>query len=425
MKYLKNNKTIIAILLAAVALRILWMVFIPTVPVSDFLLYHKGALSILSGKGYRIYGYLSAYEPIGYSAFLVTIYFLFGSSIIAAKIANIVLSVVNILLIMAIMKQTGFNKKVILLAAALFSVMPIQIMYTSVVSTEVLFTTSLLLITYVLFSNLKYKDILLGAIIGIAALIKPYMMIFQFLIFVYYIFTEFNLKLALKSLMLITVMMAIVIAPWTIRNYTIFHKFIPISTNGGYNLYVNNNPYATGAWQDPFKIPNSPLKIYKHKNDEFWNEVKVDEEGKKLAYNWILHNPVDFVKVGFKKLANVFVVPDNAFWATGYLKDQKHLPQSVYSVINIITLIIHMVFSIAVLIYLLDRISTLFREHKLGKIHIFIILLMAFYAAISFIFEGQPRYLFPLWSYYIMAALAVAESVIKKYRGGKASYERS
>jgi hypothetical protein len=37
------------------------------------------------------------------------------------------------------------------------------------------------------------------------------------------------------------------IAPWTLRNYLVFHAFVPTTTATGINLWIGNNPKATGS----------------------------------------------------------------------------------------------------------------------------------------------------------------------------------
>jgi hypothetical protein len=53
--------------------------------------------------------------------------------------------------------------------------------------------------------------------------------------------------LALR-LAVITLAMAAVIAPWSMRNYSILKEFVVISTNGGDVFYRANNPLATGGY---------------------------------------------------------------------------------------------------------------------------------------------------------------------------------
>jgi len=401
-KMASDNKWFLLIILIGICLRGLWIKCVPTLPVSDFLLYHKGAISMLQGSGFRIYGYLSAYEPIGYPALLALIYKIFGVNILIAKLANLVLSTGSMILVYFIVKKSLKSNTIALCAMVLIAILPLNIVYTSVLSTEITFTAFYLVVIYMmLLRNKKISGyILLGIILGILSLIKPYMMVFQFVVFMLEVVDTRKLKKPFVNLIIITVFMGITIVPWTIRNYRVFNKVIPISTNGGYNLYVNNNPFATGAWQNPFKIPQSPLAKYKHSEDSFWDEVKVDEEGKKLAYNWIINNPSKFISLGFIKLKNTFITPDGGEWATLNQADNKSfkyvdLVRSVNSKIHSGTIWF-------VIIYFAILLIKLIRTRTIEILHIIIILNLAFYFAITFVFEGQPRYLFPLWPVFII-----------------------
>lgn len=52
----------------------------------------------------------------------------------------------------------------------------------------------------------------------------------------------------IRALALFLAMLAVTIAPWTIRNYLVHGALVPISTNGGINLWIGNNPRATGEF---------------------------------------------------------------------------------------------------------------------------------------------------------------------------------
>ena len=41
---------------------------------------------------------------------------------------------------------------------------------------------------------------------------------------------------------------AATIAPWSIRNNAVFGEFVLLSTNGGPNLWMGNNPDSTGFY---------------------------------------------------------------------------------------------------------------------------------------------------------------------------------
>ena len=414
LNFLINNLAFIIILSLGILLRILWIINIPTIPVSDFKLYYEGAASIAKGSGYLIYGYPSAYEPIGYSMFLALLFKIFGTNILIGKVANLFLASISLIFIYLIAKISFKKELFALISMLLLAVLPLHIMYTSVLSTEIIFTTFLLAVTYLIMlpKSKMWKYIVLGVLLGLSSLIKPYMMVFQFAIFTLELIEIKNVKRCLAHFLLITVFMVITISPWTIRNYSLFHKLIPISTNGGYNLYVNNNPYANGSWQDPFKIPESPLLSYKHISDDFWDEVKVDEAGKKYAFKWIVHNPADFAKVGFKKLDNVFIKYDDGYWSTMKLENNKILSSAaVFSSINKIIHLITMLFVFAFIFLLILRLIV---KRTLDHLSLVLLMNITFYILITFVFEGQPRYLFPLWPLFI---LCICHSVMYIKKG--------
>lgn len=409
MDKLKKRELLIfsVIMLIGLVLRIWWVLSVDTQPVSDFLLYHQGALSIISGGGFRIHGYLSAYEPIGYPGFLAGLYYIFGANIMAAKIANILLSGMMLALVYYIAGRC-FSKKAGFIAMFLCAVLPVLIIYNSVLSTEVLFTALYLLIIYLSLekTDKRYTPIVLGVVNGIMALTKPYMLIYQFVIFFIDMVSTKKILIPLKRLCITTVVMGIVICPWTIRNYRVFHEIIPVSTNGGYNLYVNNNPYATGAWQDPFKIPGSSMIKYKHTGDDFWDEVGVDKDGKKLAYDWILHNPGQFIKVGFKKVENTFLAYDDGFWAVFRLSGDGQFPYKYPLALTNKCVQVFMI--IVAVIYLFIVIKDWAVQKKIAKLNLTILVNLLFYLFISFVFEGQPRYLYPIIPLFMMMAGYVA-----------------
>lgn len=401
-KFITENLLFTIILCLGIFLRIIWIYNVPTIPVSDFKLYYNGALSIANGSGYLIYGCHSAYEPIGYPLFLAVLFKFFGSNILVGKIANIFLASASLVFIYLITKISLNKQFPALISMLLLAVLPLHIMYTSVLSTEVIFTAFLLVITYlIMLSNTKaIKYILLGILLGLTSLIKPYMMVFQFAILTLELIETKNIKRCFFNFLIISSFMVITIAPWTVRNYIVFHKLIPISTNGGYNLYVNNNPYANGSWQNPFKIPNSPLMIYKHTSDDFWDEVKVDEAGKKYAFNWIIHNPYSFAKIGLKKLDNVFIKYDDGYWSTMKLENSKSFPYA--AMLGKVNKGIHLVTMFFIGAFLFILIFKVFSHKSLDHLSLVLLMNIAFYVLITFVFEGQPRYLFPLWPLFII-----------------------
>jgi len=55
---------------------------------------------------------------------------------------------------------------------------------------------------------------------------------------------------------------ALVIAPWTIHNYRCTGELILVTTNGGINLYIGNNPLSTGGYHLPPEDSRPPYELY-------------------------------------------------------------------------------------------------------------------------------------------------------------------
>jgi hypothetical protein len=77
---------------------------------------------------------------------------------------------------------------------------------------------------------------------------------------------------------------ALVIAPWTMRNYQVLGGFKLVSTNGGGNFYRANNPLATGGYTPVGAIDLSQM-----------SELDSDRVGKELGIRWIKEHPLPFL----------------------------------------------------------------------------------------------------------------------------------
>ncbi len=104
-----------------------------------------------------------------------------------------------------------------------------------------------------------------------------------------------------------------ILSPWIIRNYIEFDRFIPISTNSGFNFWRGNNPQSSGsAWTES----GGPL----WSSDEIWHELEpyLDQKGdydkinsevhSREAWKWIRENPTVAGLLSLKKAAILWTV---------------------------------------------------------------------------------------------------------------------
>jgi 4-amino-4-deoxy-L-arabinose transferase-like glycosyltransferase len=55
----------------------------------------------------------------------------------------------------------------------------------------------------------------------------------------------------------------LVVAPWTYRNWAVFHAFVPVSTAGGLNLYQGNAPLSRQQVYDRYEAVHGRIEQYK------------------------------------------------------------------------------------------------------------------------------------------------------------------
>lgn len=105
-----------------------------------------------------------------------------------------------------------------------------------------------------------------------------------------------------KSHMVIVLIPVVVVAPWLVRNYLVFHRFIPVRDNLGLELAVSNNDCARFGIQRNFETgcfqkehPNVNLDEAKKVlalDEPKYNDLRLQE-----AKRWIAGNPVRFAKL--------------------------------------------------------------------------------------------------------------------------------
>ena len=392
----------ILIIFLGILLRAFWLMYMPTVPVSDFAMYNNTAIQIAHGN-FNI----GAFVTPGYQITLGILYWIFGVNILVGKIFNVVLSILIMYLTYIIAKKV-FGSKISLIAIAIVAISPLAIAYCNVLGTEILFCTILMFCIYILlFINNPY---LLGIMMGYLILVRPIALLLPVVFISYVMFKDAQkLKERIKYSAVFLVMLGIALAPWVVRNYFTLGKPV-LSNNGGIVLYINNNEYATGAWSDPYKYPNSPIK--KYVSEHGYNELGIDKFTKKLAVEWIIANPSKFVNLGLIRLKNAYLNPTDIVWSTYIGEAQMHPITERIIHCEIIT---YLSFYFVVLIYMIYTLIRLIR-HRKADFNSLVLIVFLYFTAMMFVFEGQSRYVFPLHPLFSIGVAFVAFNIFVKLR---------
>ena len=89
------------------------------------------------------------------------------------------------------------------------------------------------------------------------------------------------------------------LAPWTYRNWRVFHQFVPIRANFGVELYLGNGPGATGllmGFDHPYEAPDQ-LRLYTQ-----MGEIAYAKMRGAMAKQVILADPGRFLDLSLRRV---------------------------------------------------------------------------------------------------------------------------
>jgi len=388
-------------LLAAV----LWVVVVPTQPFSDFRYYHQLAAQIAAGGSWG-----DTYTAVGYSIFLAGFYRLLGASLWVAKGLNLLLFLLNNLLALRLLRSLPLTERLRRWVFICFAFFPIQIYYTSIVGTETLFTTLLLLALLTYVSRWRHRYLLLGAITGLASMVKPFFPAFAAAILLTDVLAGERPLLAARRAATVLLVCALVLSPWLYRNYRLIGQFTYVSNNGGIVLYINNNSQnTTGGWMRASDVADSVV------NTEEYQAANMTEKNHMLsnaAKRWIVSHPREFVVLGLKRLQRTFLLPNDIAYSlqgTGFSLRLQHL---LMGVVELARFPLYLIGCLAMVASSLGYAWTRFLRRQpsaLSRVEVALLLTFWMFAGVYFLTEGQSRYAFPtilMQSYFAAKAIA-------------------
>lgn len=324
---MKNRNFLLAVVALDIVLR-LPLLALNVVPTSDFEWYYDAARSIAAGDGFTDKGVLTAFWPVGWPGFLGSLLFVFGPHLWVGQCANLVLSIAVIGLTAMAGKRLFSDSPSWKLGILVIAILPNQIAYVPLMSVEIFFEF-LLLLGFVLMTTQSVRTLAAsGLVFGVAALTKTQAVFIPAVLGLPLL--SFGLGRWIRTVVLTGVVMAAVILPWTVRNYTVFHAFIPVSTNGGYTLLTGNNPSAQGGY-----TANDPLVADLSKDPR--DQVAMDRLERDRAWTWIGANPMAFVRLIPLKVWRLWSGDGEAEWLyqSGYAGYDMHsLPFRAVRVAN-------------------------------------------------------------------------------------------
>jgi hypothetical protein len=102
--------------------------------------------------------------------------------------------------------------------------------------------------------------------------------------------------------------------PWSIRNLVVFGKFIPVSSNLGYNLAIGNNPNAYIAHNGYIdSLARDPGEWKRFGGESAWNDAQVDSFLFRKGIEYIQQHPGSFLVRGCGKVLHTLASDASTF----------------------------------------------------------------------------------------------------------------
>jgi|GEM_PF-2347902 len=381
-----SGKWLFYMILVAVLIRVVLLSLFDNRQVSDFMEYHEYAKNIAEGKGYIRQGNPTAWFPIGYPLALSVLYSIFGANELYGKLFNILISLMIVTLIFKLSCMI-FNETTAKLASFFFALWPNFCAYTLLLNTDLFFTFLLTVLLYllVLLHNPRFKILKVffcGIIFACATLTRSLLVLFSGVILVY--IASFAGKLfTIRFLKLSVIFFAgaiIIFLPWWIRNYNQFGKFIPLSTNGGFNFWLANVQLQKGndPTIDPAKWPET--------------EYDINRFGYQSGLMEIKNNPFHFVRQIPVKILNLFIKDISGFiWISEGINN-SNLKKTILKIFIIISQLYYLI----MITLFLPAIYFFYKTHKPTKENVLLIGTVLYWIIFHSIYFGKDRFHLPL-----------------------------
>jgi len=279
----------------------------------------------------------SALFPPGYSFLLIPLAVVLEGSRWSFFLTNITLLLLSSVIFRRMLILLGVSEGLANLVSLLFCLYPNRLLSTLVPFSDVPFSLFFTLaFTGMLLSQKRGTTLALpaltGALAGAAALVRSIgLLLLVPLVLGFIVSQEFPPKHRWKRTTLMIMVACAVLLPWTVRNYTLFHRLIPISNNGGLNLALGNNPmkpivgndYSDTLWKDS--------SSWERVGGKYWDEAQRDSFFADLGLRFIGENPGTFLVLGIRRVVRAMAADSYSF---GQLETYTNARTLIFSMLG-------------------------------------------------------------------------------------------
>lgn len=291
---------------------------------NDSPLYHQLACTLLDHHRFAA-GATDAPDPIrtpGYPLFVAGIYALFGEIPWIVFVAQIVMDCLSCYLLFLVLRRV-LSETVASIGAFLYAIDPFLILYASTFLSETLF---LLVLTIALHTygtilshgrntNMRWRYGLLGLTVGVAALVRPIALYIPVVLIAFTLVTDRKkLARALVNSAILVAAFAVIVSPWLIRNYVTFGRASLSCADSWTLLRWNVGVVEAAKRHQDFEMTRDELLAEADSlmsadglRPENLNPMEKADYWRRLAFRYILHDPIHFAMAHVKGTVFLFV----------------------------------------------------------------------------------------------------------------------
>lgn len=292
-----RGQPLLLILAVALAVRVLWALAVPVMPVSDSAAYLELAQSVAAGRGFAwANGAMTAFWPPGTSFVYGAVFWLFGDGYGPIVLVNLLAGMAVVFLAYRAARAL-YGEAVALWTAGILAVWPLMIQFTTIMASEILFLVPVLAALVLVFECKHprwWHFVGFGLLVAAASYVRPTAIPLIVLIPLLAAFRAPSVRHLLGWIGLGGLVCALAIWPWSERNTRLFGQPTGISTNFGTNLWMGNNSQSQGTYQN--------FDQYIH----IANEKRRDDQMKADAIAFITEHPTQFLVLAAKRIVSTF-----------------------------------------------------------------------------------------------------------------------
>lgn len=278
--------------------------------------YDTLAMHLLAGEGLWMEDYrglngdrgipVRSFRPVMMPLYLAGVYRIAGHCYLAARCGLIVLSTASCILVYLLGRRL-VGETGAWLAALGAAFYPKLVYYSTMLSTETLYIFFLLLSFVLLYRAADrmgwWNWVVAGVALALAILTRSVLAAFVPLTLVWLLVSLDSKWAALRNFVVLSLGVAGGMSPWVIRNYAVHGQLVPMTTEGGFTLWVTNNEdfdktYAVKGGGSNYLPPEGSKA---RRLLEGAREVEIDKIFYRLAWDYIREHPGAFVRTAGRK----------------------------------------------------------------------------------------------------------------------------